>query len=156
MKHYYSILVLFLMLTLAACGGSPSPEPERPEQPSEDISSSIELEPELQKAEFTPTVPAPAVEEVTPAVETVTQEAEAALPDSAEEVNPDPSETAQPVDGVSDEPTAVDASAQGAETPQADSIVVNWLTVEGKTSDNLAYLGNPDAPITIIDYSDFL
>ena len=33
---------------------------------------------------------------------------------------------------------------------------VDWLTVEGKTADNLAYLGNPDAPVTIIDYSDFL
>ena len=33
---------------------------------------------------------------------------------------------------------------------------VDWLTVEGKTTDNLAYLGNPDAPVTIIDYSDFL
>jgi hypothetical protein len=33
---------------------------------------------------------------------------------------------------------------------------VDWLTVEGKTADNLAYLGNPDAPVTLIDYSDFL
>ena len=33
---------------------------------------------------------------------------------------------------------------------------VDWLTIEGKTADNLAYLGNPDAPVTIIDYSDFL
>jgi hypothetical protein len=33
---------------------------------------------------------------------------------------------------------------------------VDWLTVEGKTADNLAYLGNPNAPVTLIDYSDFL
>ena len=32
----------------------------------------------------------------------------------------------------------------------------NWLTVEGKTDGDLAFLGNPDAPVTIIDYSDFL
>lgn len=32
----------------------------------------------------------------------------------------------------------------------------NWLAVEGKTDDNLTFLGNPDAPVTIIDYSDFL
>ena len=32
----------------------------------------------------------------------------------------------------------------------------DWLTVEGTTTDNLTYLGNPDAPVTIIDYSDFL
>jgi hypothetical protein len=37
-------------------------------------------------------------------------------------------------------------------TPEA----VDWLTVEGKTADNLTYLGNPDAPVTLIDYSDFL
>jgi hypothetical protein len=156
MRHYYPILVLFLMLTLAACGGSPSPEQEKPEQPSEDISSGIELESELQAAELTPTMPVTALEEVTPTAEPATLEAEAPLPDPADEAQSDPSEAAQPVDVVSDVPTAVDGSAQGADPPQADSVVVNWLTVEGKTDDNLAYLGNPNAPVTIIDYSDFL
>jgi hypothetical protein len=33
---------------------------------------------------------------------------------------------------------------------------VNWLVNEGKTADGLTFLGNPDAPVTMIDYSDFM
>ncbi len=36
-------------------------------------------------------------------------------------------------------------------TPEPD-----WLNTVGRTDDNLVYLGNPDAPVTLIDYSDFL
>ncbi|MEM7134057.1 MAG: hypothetical protein AAF702_47645 [Chloroflexota bacterium] len=32
----------------------------------------------------------------------------------------------------------------------------NWTNVQGRTDDGLAYIGNPDAPVTFIDYSDFL
>lgn len=40
--------------------------------------------------------------------------------------------------------------------PAPPAAEVDWLTVEGKTADDFTYLGNPDAPVTIIDYSDFL
>jgi hypothetical protein len=33
---------------------------------------------------------------------------------------------------------------------------VDWLNNVGRTADNLMYLGNPNAPVTVIDYSDFL
>ncbi len=54
-------------------------------------------------------------------------------------------------------PLEVAAPTTPAE-PAADAPAetTDWLTAEGKTTDGLAYLGNPDAPITIKDYSDFL
>jgi hypothetical protein len=33
---------------------------------------------------------------------------------------------------------------------------VNWLEMSGKTEEGLAYRGNPDAPVTVIDYADFM
>lgn len=53
------------------------------------------------------------------------------------------------------EPAPTATAEMAAEAAPASG-VVDWLTVEGKTADNLAYLGNPDAPVTLIDYSDFL
>ena len=57
-------------------------------------------------------------------------------------------------------PTSVQneaAPAEVAEAPEVDSQAeTDWLTVEGKTEDNLAFLGNPEAPVTLIDHSDFL
>lgn len=49
------------------------------------------------------------------------------------------------------------APAEAAEAQQAASQTeTDWLTVEGKTEDNLTFLGNPEAPVTLIDHSDFL
>jgi hypothetical protein len=49
------------------------------------------------------------------------------------------------------------APAEAAETPEAAARAeTDWLTVEGKTEDNLTFLGNPEAPVTLIDHSDFL
>ena len=36
-------------------------------------------------------------------------------------------------------------------TPEPD-----WLNTVGRTDDGLVYLGNPEAPVTMIDYSDFM
>jgi hypothetical protein len=33
---------------------------------------------------------------------------------------------------------------------------VDWLKTVGRTEDQLITLGNPDAPVTMIDYSDFM
>ncbi len=40
--------------------------------------------------------------------------------------------------------------------PTATATAVDWLTVQGRTADGLPTLGNPDAPVQVIDYSDFL
>ena len=65
---------------------------------------------------------------------------------------------------ATEEPTAVIAEPTEVieePTPPEEPITApteetDWGTVEGKTEDNLTYLGNPNAPVTIIDYSDFL
>lgn len=53
-------------------------------------------------------------------------------------------------------PIAVEATTEIASKATPPLEAVDWLTVEGKTADNLFYLGNPEAPVTLIDYSDFL
>jgi hypothetical protein len=40
--------------------------------------------------------------------------------------------------------------------PTATPTPADWLKNVGRTEDNLIYLGNPEAPVTLIDYSDFL
>jgi len=68
------------------------------------------------------------------------------------EVNtPTPELVAEAPTEVMEEPTEVVEEPIVAPTEEID-----WRTVEGKTESNLTYLGNPDAPVTIIDYSDFL
>ncbi len=51
------------------------------------------------------------------------------------------------------EPTVAptDTVAPPSPTPAPD-----WLSVQGRTADGLPTLGNPDAPVVVIDYSDFL
>jgi hypothetical protein len=57
---------------------------------------------------------------------------------------PVPEPTLAPTDTPSPEPTATP-------TPEPD-----WTNTVGRTADNLVYLGNPEAPVTLIDYSDFM
>jgi hypothetical protein len=40
--------------------------------------------------------------------------------------------------------------------PPTATPIQDWLTHSGRTADNLMYLGNPDAPVTLIDFSDFM
>ena len=46
-------------------------------------------------------------------------------------------------------PTSAEPATEAKET-------TDWLSVEGKTDDGYTYRGNPDAAVTILDYSDFL
>lgn len=40
--------------------------------------------------------------------------------------------------------------------PIPTSTPVDWLNTVGRTEDQLITLGNPNAPVTMIDYSDFM
>ena len=159
MKYYFVITSLLFLLALAACGGQ-SAESEPVEEPAQDVAAttSLESEAEAQTADQPP-------------AEVTSARPEVADAEQLQGVDPAPSEPAQQVetDAEPQVETASSESVQLPETEQSEPEVVaetiqpeeevtveNWLTVEGRTDDNLAYLGNPAAPITIIDYSDFL
>jgi hypothetical protein len=67
-------------------------------------------------------------------------------------------ESAAPTSTVAAQAEAATATVES--TPTAAEPVaaetVDWLSVEGKTDDDYTYRGNPDAAVTILDYSDFL
>ena len=50
----------------------------------------------------------------------------------------------------------VSADLEPASAVVDDASPSDWLTVSGRTADGLAMLGNPDAPVTMIDYADFM
>jgi hypothetical protein len=78
-----------------------------------------------------------------------------------------PAVTREPVEmptlgGAAAEPTATPAplptmaflptvTLTPTPTPEPD-----WSTVSGRTAEGLNYLGNPQAPVTMIDFSDFM
>ncbi len=73
-----------------------------------------------------------------------------------ETLPPPPTKTAiAPPTSIPTEPpptvTPTDTVAPPTPTPAPD-----WLLVEGRTADGLPTLGNPDAPVVVLDYSDFL
>ena len=52
-------------------------------------------------------------------------------------------------------PSATPTSTPSPE-PTATPTPVDWLKTVGRTEAQLITLGNPDAPVTMVDYSDFL
>lgn len=55
--------------------------------------------------------------------------------------------------------TALEPTASPTETPLPEPTATpirDWLNHSGRTADQLMYLGNPDAPVTMIDFSDFM
>jgi protein-disulfide isomerase len=71
---------------------------------------------------------------------------------------------AQPIEEVTVKPaspTAAPATAtpRPTSTPRPQhtpTVEANWIEVSGKTEDGQAYLGNPDAPVTVVNYADFM
>lgn len=50
-----------------------------------------------------------------------------------------------------------EASTSPVTLPEVETHVhADWTNVHGRTEEGLAYLGNPNAAVTLIDYSDFL
>ena len=163
MKHYYVIASLVLLLGLAACAGQ-SVESETVEEPAQDGAATTGLEPETEAQEVdktpdqvTSTQPEVMDSEPIQGVDTAPSEPVRQVEADAEpQVETASSESAQPLETEQSEPEVVAETIEAEEAPVTEPAVENWLNVEGKTGDNLAYLGNPAAPITIIDYSDFL
>lgn len=72
---------------------------------------------------------------------------------------PVPSPTLMPADTpIPPTPTSTPAPT---ETPLPEATPTftpepDWLNYAGRTEDELMFLGNPEAPVTLIDFSDFM
>lgn len=61
-----------------------------------------------------------------------------------------------PPTAVSDPTQPVDASPTAEPTPAEEAAVEQVGVISGRTEEGAFFLGDPNAPITHIDYSDFL
>lgn len=79
---------------------------------------------------------------------------------TAEPGTPAPADVLAATEPPEAEPVAVNPTATSEPVPTPTEAVaaaeVDWLTVEGRTENDLPALGNPDALVTVIDYSDFM
>lgn len=149
MKQWIPSLIVLTLSILTACGGASS-EPVASPTPA-------------ATATDTPTVvvDTPTPEPTMTMVEQTAKQDEMAgtiEPDTTVEPTIDMAATA---DMVETPEIASEAASEMMETPEMEpeavpQAEVDWLTVEGKTDEGFTYLGNPDASVTIIDYSDFL
>ena len=129
-KYWLISLAVAGTMLLTACGGAAGPEPAPAEPEATDTTEPVAAALPTEE----PTEAAPPTEVPTAVIAPPTEEpAEAAAPASAE-----PTEEVAMV------------------TEEAVVETVDWLTNEGQTEDGFAFLGNPDAPIVLQDYSDFL
>jgi protein-disulfide isomerase len=130
MTRWFLLIVALLLVT--ACSGSPAVQPEPADQAT------------------TAPSPTPVAASPTPTPAADPPPTQTSQPTTA------PTATASPTTPALETPTLAPTAEEPAESVEAAAAETNWLAVEGKTEANLTYLGNPDAPVTIIDYSDFL
>lgn len=74
------------------------------------------------------------------------------------EVATEPATTAVPTDAPPAEPTAIPTDALVTEPTDVptEEPVAETAVVAGRLDEGAFFLGAPDAPVTMIDYSDFL
>lgn len=135
-----TLTALGAALLLAACGNA-----DTPPAPAQPAAQTVPTEPPAPPPTNTPAPTA----EMAAADTDAAGHGEMADSDSTEMADKMDGDT---MDGAESEamPVELETDAMAAAEP------VDWLTHEGLTEDGAAYLGNPDAPVTIIDYSDFL
>lgn len=132
MKHLIVLLTGTVLLGLTAC-----------------------IQPEASST--TTTAPA-AVEEAAPAVEAVPQSATEteSTENTTTPVEEQPAaEEAAPVEQAA-ETEAVETSENAPEIELVPAEDIDWLMVTSRIDYDLSLLGNPDAPVTMIEYSDFM
>jgi hypothetical protein len=137
MKRNLIFLSMLLALVLPACGAAApeiAPDADVDLLPTE--VAFVTVAPPTATPTFTPLPPTP--KPLPTATATKTEP-----PAGVATVN---TPTLEPEPTVADTPTSEPSS-----TPEPD-----WLNNYGRTADNLVYLGNPDAPVALIDFSDFM
>jgi hypothetical protein len=133
------LLLSIVLLALVACAPGAEPESEI----SVVAASPEATEPPLAEAaaEPSPTVSSPPTAVLSPP--TAVSSPPTAVPTNEPPVEP----TAVPTDApITEEPTEIPTQEPAAET----------AVIAGRLDDGAFFLGAPDAPVTMIDYSDFL
>jgi protein-disulfide isomerase len=64
--------------------------------------------------------------------------------------------TATPASPIAAQFTATPKPTRTPRPQNTPTVEVNWLEVSSKTEHGRAYLGNPDAPVTVVNYADFM
>ena len=154
-------LTILIMLIVAGCGGAASPPTPAPP---------VATAAEVTRSEAATSIPVAKEQKITEEVveaETITEDVaeEASLQDKASEDTAAGEELPTVGEGVEAEDLAGETAVEAApvatnnsetESDSAPAVEVNWLTNEGRTKDGFAFLGNPNAAVTLTDYSDFL
>jgi len=143
MKAMKRLAFLILLISLlVAC--MPSGEPAASEQPAAPVGAGASEPTALSTSIPRPTeedLPAPMIEE--PVVE-----------EGAEEVIEEPDE---PVVAPEPESAELPASEETAVDPvEAPAEETGPMVISGRLDEGAFFLGDPNAPVTMIDYSDFL
>jgi hypothetical protein len=145
-RPHLVFLGLALLFSLAACGEI---QAEPPNSAVQETASTVSTDTPIHVPTLIKTIvdETATSEVVTPTVDvpTTTPTVEVA---TAVVVTVEPTE-----EMVAVEPTTEEMAETTVEPAPEET---DWLAVEGKTGENLTYLGNPNAPVTIIDYSDFM
>ncbi len=140
MKRLTYLTLLLFILLLAACGGEKSAEPSAEKDvPSEEVAAP----PTLEMAVPSPTGTS-APQPVAPTKAPTAVPFEEAAPEEPAPEEPD----AEPADEP--EPSAMAELAVEIEVPEPPKVV------SGQTAEGAYFYGSPDAPVTLLDYSDFL
>jgi hypothetical protein len=130
MKSIITVPIL-LLLFLTACAGN-TPEPAEP------------VEAQVEPAEIQPKEPAqPAPTDSPEATDSPVVEADTPAPANQADAA-DPVVQSQP-----EEPPTLTPIPAPTEVPVP-------LVISGQTDEGVFFLGDPNAPLTVIDYSDFL
>lgn len=134
MSHAKQFVIPLLLLLLVACSSETAQQPPDAPAPT--------AQPEMESAQATNTA------QPLPASPTAPPTDDAASADAA-------SADATPADTAQSEPAlATETPAPSMEASVTATVAA--VAINGRSADGAYFLGREDAPLTIIDYSDFL
>lgn len=152
-KRSLLAIALLLLFAVASCGRVELPE--LPTQPETDETLAVEAEaaePETSNSGTETTV----AESEAPDADSDKQAGVAAAADAAEAEAAEEVITEEAAEEVITEEAAEEVVAEAAPEEQAAPENVNWLTVTNRAEHELPAIGNPDAALTITEFSDFM
>lgn len=151
-KTIFLSLPLMLLFMIAACSGPTLPE--LPTQSQGEESLAVEVDDNNETVESAASTESESIAESDS--ESDKQAGVAVAAEAAETVTETIAESDNAADDTTADEALVEESAQEAPAESAAATVDNWLTVTSRVDHELAAIGNPDAPLSIIEFSDFM